>query len=320
MNNEDYILGIDGGGTNTKVCLFNSDGKTILELSGNGTNLSIYKELAINRLICLINEVSNKSKISLTEISAFGFGLSGVSDKNQRELLLKELDRLNISSDSIILSDAEVAFNLLCPIGTGLLVSIGTGIICLGRKSSGETYKVAGEGYEKDVGSGFWIGKQAIDRIILNIGLINIDRDINQLYELIMRTYKLNNIDNLNTVFEDQDAVSQIASIAKEIIKMAKEGNDLALSIIQEATRNVGEYILSILEKLNISNEDLIFSGHGSILKNSFFRKLLNQSLEFDVKKIHWVLSDVSPAYSAGILAAASKNINISIEKIVKNI
>ena len=32
MNNEDYILGIDGGGTNTKVCLFNSDGKTILEL------------------------------------------------------------------------------------------------------------------------------------------------------------------------------------------------------------------------------------------------------------------------------------------------
>ena len=320
MNQSDYILGIDGGGTNTKVCLFNSNGKTISELSGSGTNLSIYKELAINRLINLINEISEKSKISLSEISAFGFGLAGVSDDAQRELLLKELDRLDISSNSIILSDAEVAFHLLCPIGTGLLVAVGTGIICLGRNSKGETYKVAGDGYEKDIGSGFWIGKQSIDRVILNLGLINADSDINQIYELIMQTYKLNNIDDLHTVFENENAVSNIASIAKEVIEFAEKGNDLALSIVQEATRNIGEYIISNLEKLNYKNKDLIFAGHGSVLRNPFFRKLVNQSLEFDVKNIHWVLSDISPAYSAGILAAATKNINISIEKIAKNI
>ena len=81
MNKIDYILGIDGGGTNTQVYLFNSNGETISELSGRGTNLSLYKDLAINRLIDLINEISEKSKISLSEISAFGFGLAGVSDE-----------------------------------------------------------------------------------------------------------------------------------------------------------------------------------------------------------------------------------------------
>jgi len=320
LNKADYILGIDGGGTNTKMCLFNNAGETIFEIAGQGTNLSIYKELAISRLINLINDISEKAKVSLSEISAFGFGLAGVSNENQRELLLKELDRLDVSARSIILSDAEAAFHLLCPIGTGLLVSVGTGIICLGRNSKGETYKVAGNGYDQDIGSGFWIGKQALDRIILNLGLINADKDINEIYKLIMNTYKLKNIDDLHIVFEDENSVSKIASIAEKIIEMAEQGNDQALSIIQEASRNIGEYIISILEKLNYTNNDFIFAGHGSVIKNSFFRKLLNQSLEFDFKNIHWVLSDISPAYSAGILAAATKNINISIEKIVKNI
>jgi len=319
LNNTYYIIGIDGGGTNTKVCLFNNKGQTILEISGKGTNLSVYKKLAIDRLIDLLNNISNASKIPLDEVSAFGFGLAGVSDENQRESLLKELDRIGISSNSIILSDSEIAFHLLCPIGTGLLLCIGTGIVCLGRSSEGENYKVAGKGHDEDIGSGYWIGKQAIDRVILNLGLISADKDINEIYTLLMNSYNLDNIDNLYKIFENSDSIAKIASITENIIELAENGNDIALSIIQEATRNVGEYIMSVLEKLNYNNKDLIFAGHGSVLKNIYFRKLLNQALEFDIKNIHWVLSDISPAFSAGIIAGASKNINVSIEKIVKN-
>ena len=134
-----------------------------------------------------------------------------------------------------------------------------------------------------------------------------------------MNSYNLDNIDNLYKVFENSDSIAKIASIAENIIELAENGNDIALSIIQEATRNVSEYIMSVLEKLNYNNKDLIFAGHGSVLKNIYFRKLLNQALEFDIKNIHWVLSDISPAFSAGIIAGASKNINVSIEKIVKN-
>ena len=297
MNNISYIIGVDGGGTNTKVCLFNNQGQIISEISGRGTNLSVYKKIAIDRLINLLNKISNDSKIPLNEISAFGFGLAGVSDDNQRESLLKELDRIGISSNSIILSDSEIAFHLLCPIGTGLLLCVGTGIICIGRNSEGENY-----------------------RVILNLGLISADKDINEIYNLIMTSYNLENFDNLYTIFESSDSIAKIASISENVIELAENGNDIALSIIQEATRNIGEYILSVLEKLNYYNKDLIFAGHGSVLKNDYFRKLLNQALEFDIKNIHWVLSDISPAFSAGILAGASKNINISIEKIVKNI
>ena len=52
----------------------------------------------------------------------------------------------------------------------------------------------------------------------------------------------------------------------------------------------------------------------------NFYRKLLEDSLQFDFKKIHWVSSSISPAYGAGILASNYKNINISINDIVKGL
>ena len=59
----------------------------------------------------------------------------------------------------------------------------------------------------------------------------------------------------------------------------------------------------SPLTKNNINN---------FIIKNDFYRKSLNDALQFDIKDLHWIFSDISCAYSAGIIAANCKNIDIS--------
>ena len=120
----------------------------------------------------------------------------------------------------------------------------------------------------------------------------------------------------LSDVFNNPDNVSLIASLAKQIIEIAEKGNDIALSVLLEATRNVAEYILFISENLQLNKDNLIISGNGSIIKNKFYRMLLNQALEFEFNQINWSFSDISPAYSAGILAGAAKNINIPIDNI----
>ena len=113
MKTDNYILGVDGGGTSTRCCIFNDKGFTLAELIVEGSNLSFYKRLGIKRIIDLIQNTSSEAGINLSEISAFGFGLAGISDLKQRELFIKELDRLNISPRSLILSDTEAAFKLL---------------------------------------------------------------------------------------------------------------------------------------------------------------------------------------------------------------
>ena len=92
MNKDIYILGIDGGGSSTHACLFDAFGKTIYQMSIGGTNLHTDKENAINEICSLIKNISLESKITLDEITAFGFALAGISDENHRELLLKEFD------------------------------------------------------------------------------------------------------------------------------------------------------------------------------------------------------------------------------------
>ena len=45
MNNNVYILGIDGGGTNTRGVIFNSEGKLLVELNDSGSNNKVTKLL-----------------------------------------------------------------------------------------------------------------------------------------------------------------------------------------------------------------------------------------------------------------------------------
>ena len=63
-----------------------------------------------------------------------------------------------------------------------------------------------------------------------------------------------------------------------------------------------------------------MIAGHGSIIKNNFYRKLLNDALQFDLKNIRWVFSDLSTAYISGIISANCRNIRVSLNDVVKYI
>ena len=320
MNDEQYIIGIDGGGTKSHAVLFNNHGETLGDIISSGSSLSIYKKDGIKTVLSLLKKLSEKTKINLGEISAIGIGIAGISDLDQRDILLNELDKLNISNISLVLSDVESAFELLCPTGVGVLVCIGTGIMCFGKNEDNLSLRIAGKGYDKgDCGSGYWIGKRAIKHILINQSIASIDNELVEIQEAIKYKLNIQNIDLLNNIIEDENTVVfQVASIAEEIINLAKLGNDIALSIIQEATTYVADYIIHLYNELNIKENSILISGHGSIIKNNFYRKLLNEALQFDFKNIQWVFSDISSAYGAGIIASRYKGLNVSIDKIVK--
>ena len=221
-----------------------------------------------------------------------------------------------------MLSDLESAFELLCPRGIGVIACIGTGIICYGKNKNDVSLKMAGNGHDKgDCGSGFWIGKRSIKHILINQSIVNVDKELLQINDAVKNKLNIQNLKYLNNVIEDGDnMVYNISSLAPEIIKLAQEGNDLALSVIQEATTYVSEYLITLFNELNINKDNVLISGHGSVIKNDFYRKLLNEALQFDLKKIKWIFSDLSSAYGAGIVASKFKGINVSIDEIVENL
>ena len=310
-----YIIGIDGGATNSTGILFSTNGQTINRVNTLGTNVSIYKNLAIDRIKNILYRLTQNSKINLEDISAFGIGVAGISDLNQRELLLKELDRLKIASKTLVISDLEAAYRLLCPTNQGIFISIGTGIVGMGR-SKDKVIKIAGKGHENgDLGSGYWIGKQVIKNLLLNFNLINVDEELSDIYSVVKRKLKISDYDSLNKMLlENDNVISDVASLARNVIDIAEKGNDLALSIIQEATTYVADYLIYMFDNLEFDKSDVIIGCNGSVIKNEFYRKLLSEALQFEFKNIHWVFSDLSAAYGSGLIAASYKNMKVSIK------
>ena len=322
MRKKSYIIGIDGGGTKTTLVLFDDQGNISDLLEEKGSNLYVYKEIGVERILSLINKTLKKHKLNYLDVSAYGFGIAGISDLFQRELLIKELDRINISNKSLIMSDVEAAYKILCPNNNGILINIGTGIICFARNQKGKNIKEAGNGYDKgDLGSGYWLGKEMFSRLILNEAIVLEDPEMNQIFEVIKSNFKVETFRELYQYIEDNNNIfSYLASLGEDTIDLAESGNDIALSIIQEGTRYVSEYIKSIAEKMEILNSDAMLSINGSIIKNNFYRNLLEESLQYDFNKIHWISSVLSPAYGAGIMAGKYKNININLTDIIKGV
>jgi len=321
MSDKKLVIGIDGGGTKTTCVLFDAQGNTLDAIHGNGSNLYVYKKESTIIILGFIHSILEKKQLNLEDIDAFGIAVAGISDLNQRELLLKELDRINITKKTILLSDVEAAYKILCPNNIGLLVNIGTGIICFSKNKEGKIIKEAGNGHDKgDLGSGYWLGKETFYKLALNEALVFEDKDLNKIFNVIATRFKIKSFRDLYDKIErGDDLFVYLASLGEDTIDLAESGNDVALSIVQEATRYVSAYIVRMSERLElITSNDIIIAINGSVIKNNFYRQLLEESLQFNFKKIHWVSSPISPAYGAGLIAANYNNINISAKEIIE--
>ena len=106
--------------------------------------------------------------------------------------------------------------------------------------------------------------------------------------------------------------------MAEAIIGLAERENEIALSVVQEATHNVAEYILTLTDKLDYKENNIVLAGNGSVIRNDFFRKSLNDELQFNFSEIKWIFSSISPAYGAGILAARLHDVTVSVSDILK--
>ena len=53
------------------------------------------------------------------------------------------------------------------------------------------------------------------------------------------------------------------------------------------------------------------------LMKNSFFRKELNNALSFDFNDVKWIFLDISAAYTAGLFSARLKEFKIDRKDIV---
>ena len=320
-SNDYYFIGIDGGATKTTGVLFNSTGKTLSTATDLGTNLVEYPKVFPKRILNVINNLCSDANITIDMIDSIGLGIAGTSNEYGRELLFKTMSNIGLDKRSLIISDAESAFVTSCKLYPAFLISIGTGLICMGRKNDGSTFRTAGKGHadDGDVGSGFWIGKKMIMHLALNESIINEDRFLYPMSKLVMERLDSNSFSEaVNKIANSENKISITASFARDICDLAEKGNDVALGILQEGTQAIADEILNLVHKMDYTSENILLSGNGSLARNIFFRRCLNDAMRFDFNDIAWTFSKISSAYGSGILSAKLVEVEISLESILK--
>ena len=315
-----HIIGIDGGASNTRGVLINQNGKTLSTALEEGSNLAVYGELAANRIINVISSLCESANISFDLIDAIGLGLAGASNEEGREEVFKKLDALNLSKRTLIANDAEAAYAINCPMDLGVLVTVGTGVICISRNKEGKTIRIAGNGHDKgDVGSGFWMGKQVISNLALNETSVIGDKDLEQLMSIFLETVGIPEFsDAIEKIYEHDDQIKIIAKLAKPVIDLSEKGNEIALSIVQEATHSIANYIESIVDRINYSSKNIVLAGNGSVIRNDYYRKSVNDELSFLFSDIKWTFSKISSAYGASIMAGKLYDMDVKVSDILK--
>ena len=317
-----YFIGIDGGATSTRAVVIDSDGNTRYKKVYNlPSNLSIEFETTSSDILTIIDESVKGANIQRDDITRIGIGVAGASNKEGRDFLFGLLDQNELGQQSLIMSDIESAFEITSVDNTGLLVIAGTGVNILSKDSDGKIFTAAGAGHDEDLGSGFWIGRDVINKIGKNESAIYTDDSLHDIFEVLKDMF---DAENFSTILEEinsgpRDLVAKTASIAKPIIDLAEGGNEFALSVIQQAAMHISDYIILVTELEEYKDSKLTVLGNGSLLKNIFFRNIINQSLRFHFKEIGWIFSDISSCYGSAIISARSIGINISTKSIIES-
>jgi len=299
-NQRQYVIGIDGGGTKTEAALADFEEK-ILKLAKTGPsnlrNVGI-KRAAENIALAIKKILPRKGKISCIFV-----GLAAVEEeyKSKKGEIKKEiLKRLkNFESKLIIGSDQLVAFRVGTDKKNGVVLISGTGCVCHGWKNRREA-KTSGWGWLADEGSGFWAGQRGFQAIFKELD----GRGPKTLItKLVFKEWKLRRKEDFLKKIYSKDSILQASSISKIIDKASEMGDKIAISIMNEAGKELAQAAITVIKKLNFQNEKFPVVLVGRMFRSKIIFNMAKKEIRKIAPKTQFFQPKVEPVIGAVKLA-----------------
>lgn len=291
-----YFMGIDGGGSNIRVVITDEQLNIIAQAHSGAVNAShVGRDAAMARIQDTMREAMDSIEQPILSV---GIGIAG-SSKAVAEEWLREIV-LGVLPDThcVPSSDNEIALVGAAGKREGLLLLAGTGSVGFASNKNGDTVQVGGWGYIlDDKGSGYWLGLQALR-------LVSIAIDEQQTKSEFVQKFMDDNAfytprDLINWVYHtDKFPVPRIAKFAPHVLEAAAQGDDLAVSILEDATAYMIGLADTLKRHLNMQDPEIVFAG--SLLTNdNVYRDMLMQQLGLQTPPV----AKYPPMIGAALLA-----------------
>lgn len=237
------VLGLDGGGSQTRCRLVNAQGAVLGQGEAPASNYhAVGGEAAYHAILCAIAAATAKQGVIIRAIT---LGLAGVGRPRDRQVvhdwvqLLQQDSRLpltwNLHPQGVrICPDCEIA--LVGGLGqdVGLATIAGTGAIAYGRTPQGAVARSSGWGYLLgDEGSAYDIGRQGLKAVVR---AADGRSPQTQLTAALCDHLGLDQIEDLvEHVYQPGWRAKDVARLAPVVDRVACLGDGVANQILDEA-------------------------------------------------------------------------------------
>lgn len=300
MMDKKYFLGIDGGGTKTKVYVIDQDKNEIYIGHGGPSAIdSVPAKTTLESINKALENLPNDIKFTACFI-----GLGGIKDANDEQNLIEmSASFKGVTSNTKVWAKNDT-YNALATslnFDEGIVIIAGTGMNCLGIDKKGKTHTAGGLGYfEGDLGSAYSLGFLSMKSVARALdGRI----PLTKYHEFLIEKTGVNSPGKVIEYFHDfVNSRTKIASLAKITTDFAEMGDIYANEIVDLAANELLLCLKAVDKNINLDKKVLTIIGGLGTNPSSFTRKLHKLIHEYD-KNIIIQGPKVDPALAAALLA-----------------
>jgi len=286
-----YHVGIDAGGTSSKIEVFNDDMKLLQRLERPGLQaMTMSTGEVISALGSYLIEIGEKyydGDNNSNSPDSVACGLAGAGRAEKRREITEALQRKYPQVRWFITSDLRAAHAGSFNSEDGILIIAGTGSVVTGRHEQ-NWFRAGGYGHlVGDEGSGTELGRAAL-HAACHCWDGGPETSICTLLEQKFEIGTINEL--LSTLYVQDLPVSQFAPI---LPLAAEQGDEVAINLCENAVDALTEKALLVAKQMPESTRSVIL--HGGLFKSAYYKELFTAKLREKVGPFNLA----KPAFSA---------------------
>ena len=256
-----YLIGIDAGGTKSELIAYDLEDNVLYQATGGFGNPAVNLDKTINNVISIIGDCI--SELGKEKLSFISIGMAAVETGNYAELIKKYVES-TYGIKTLVLNDAEMACKAYFGDKDGILAIAGTGSSCYVQKD-GHGEMVGGWSHILgDEGSGYYTVINAFKNIVCRI-----DRNMpfdNLSKKILTKIGGSSRSEVMEFIYNNEKVT--IASLFPIIVESSLEGDPCAVSLLENAGRDLAELTYTAYRKKDFK-EKAIIGIKGGVFHNS---------------------------------------------------
>jgi N-acetylglucosamine kinase-like BadF-type ATPase len=275
MAESSYVIGIDGGGSNTIAVL--ADARTGAALGrgeGGPSNIqAVGVAPSLRELNAAVANAFRAAKVARAPVAAAALGLAGVDRQEGLDVIRGWADLVHLSEKLTIANDATLLFAAGTPEGWGLAIVAGTGSIAFTLDAKGHDARAGGWGYLLgDEGSAFrmgLLGLRAACRTADGIG-----ESTSLLAAFLEKLGSRDPREFIPAVYRGKWDKAFIAGLAPVLLQAAASGDRVATRIFEDEARELARTAAGAVAAGGLPRDALpVALTGGLVIENQMYRE-----------------------------------------------